>query len=242
MSTIDIFSRIELPNDKVFSCLLETDTLLRCSSLFFKQERLNSKGSKIETGSYFSQKCIFLDFLNLFYTVKEIIPNEKIVFQFDGIIKGLQTFYIVKDDTSSILREKLEFSLFNNFSFTAFDFLLTLFFYVDSYIKHLRLKSLLYKETQSVASDIRFITKEFSAIRSYILVDSDIGSINSIFDDLRKFALMLSPFIKIEDLTTNKEFKEGQEFNLDFIIPFIPKLSCHVSKNDMNKVIISFSN
>src|SRR3990167_6115141 len=111
MSSIDIFTRIQLPQEEVFNYLINPHTLSRCASPFFKLENLRSSNLKIDSNTYFSQKFVFSDFLQLFYTVKEVTSPKKILFNFEGLIKGSDCMDIISDDGSSILKEKIDFSL-----------------------------------------------------------------------------------------------------------------------------------
>lgn len=238
MATIDIFSRIELPIQEVFSSISNTNTLSRCVSPFFKLENLNLKNSKINLDTTFSQKCVFLELLQLFFTVKEIIPNEKILFNFNGLVKGTQCINLIEDESSCIIKEKFEFSLYNQFNFILLDFILSTFIYIDTYIRHLRLKYSLYKDHGFKVSNL---LKELSTIRSYIVIDSDINAITSLFEDLNKFAIWISPFLKIDTISKNKEYREENEFSLSFFLPFSPSFHCKISLKEVNKIIIYFS-
>ncbi len=240
MSTIDIFSRIELPKEEVFKYLSNSHTIARCASPFFKLENLRCKNSKIDQDTHFTQKNVFFDFLQLFFRVKEVIPPKKISYQFDGLIKGMQVVDIIEDEGSSLIKERLEFSLYNQFNIPLLDIFLSLFFYIDTFIRHLRLKSILYKESEVDKKKLN-IFKELSTIRSYIVIDARISDIESLFEDLNKFSLWLSPFLKLQTLNTH-DFKEGQEFSLKFIFPFLPCFYCRINKKSLNKIEISFSN
>lgn len=233
MSTIDIFSRIELPKEEVFKHLLNSHTISRCASPFFKLDNFNCKNSKIDQDTYFSQKCVFLELLQLFFTVKEIIPNSKIAFKFDGLIKGTQCINLIEDANSCIIKERLDFSLFNQFNLPLLIFILSIFFYLDTFIRHLRLKNILYKDNGSKTWNL---LKEYSTIRSYITINTNITAISSFFEDLNKLDIFLSPFLKID--TTN----QSDEFSLSFFLPLFPSFKCKINKKDSNKIIVSFSN
>lgn len=239
MSSIDIFTRIELPQEEVFKYLLNSHTLSRCASPFFKLENLSCSNSKIDLETCFSQKCALLDILQFFYRVKEIKPTEKILFQFDGLIKGLQCINLIKDENSCILKESIEFSLYNQFSLPILDLLLSILFYFDTLIKHLRLKNTIYKE--NLVSKKGNILKGLTAIRSYIIINANINEITSLFEDLNKFVLWISPLVKIKILNDKNDFKEGQEFSMEFLVPLLPGFYCTINKKDSNKIIISFS-
>lgn len=238
MPYLDIFSRIELPKEEVFKCLSSSHNIPRYSSPFFKLENISSKNPVIDLDTSFSQKCVFLELLQLFFRVKEITPNKKILFRFDGLIKGTQSINLIDDENSCIIKERLEFSLYNQFNLPLLAFVLSMFFYTDIFIKHVRLKNVLYKD---YGFEKRDILKEYSTIRSYIVIDANIKSINSLFEDLNKFSIWLSHFFKIEPLTQEQGFKEGNEFTLEFILPFLPLFQCKIDKKEPNKITISFS-
>lgn len=238
MSSIDIFTRIELPQEEVFKYLLNSHTLSRCASPLFKLENLSCSNSKIDLETCFSQKCVLLDILQLFYRTKEIIPNEKILFHFDGLIKGSQCINLIKDENSCILKESIEFSLYNQFSLPILDLLLSLLFYFDTFTKHLRLKNIIYKENPTNKENI---SKKLTTIRSYITVNANISEIISLFEDLNKFALWVSPLVKIKTLNNSREDKEEREFSMEFLLPLLPSFSCGITKKDLSKIIISFS-
>ncbi len=240
MTTIDIFSRIELPSEQVFNYLLNPHTLYRCSSPFFQVENFNLENSKINTNSSFSQKCVFLDILQLYYNAKEIIPNEKLSYEFNGLIKGSQIANLISDGKSCILKEQLSFSLYNDFNFPIVNILLSILFYMDIFIKHLRLKSLLYKECSN-GRNKKSIFGDFGTIRSYIVIESDLGSILSLFEDLNKFSLWLPNLLQFSTSKNNKA-NDSNEFCLEFLLPILPKLSCKITKEESNKITISFSN
>ena len=240
MPSIDIFTRIELPQEKVFNYLLDSHTLSRCASPLFKLENLSCSNSKIDLETCFSQKCVLLDILQLFYSVKEITPDEKILFEFNGLIKGSQSINLIKDENSCILKETIEFSLYNQFSLPILDLILLLLFYFDTFIKHLRLKNTVYKE--NLAGKRENLSKEFTAIRSYIIINANINEITSLFEDLNKFALWVSPFVKIKTLNNKNNSKEEQEFSMELLLPLLPGFYCKINKTDSNKIIISFSN
>ena len=243
MSSIDIFSRIELPQKEVFKCFLETATFKRCVSPFFTIQNFTAPNSNLDTGTYFSLKCAFLDLLQFFVTVKEIIPDKKIVFEFNGLIKGTQTIYFIEDGkNNTLLREKFEFSLYNQFNLPLLSLILSTFFYIDACIKHFRLKSLLYKNFQLTANQKKNNLKDFFTIRSYIIVEAEVSEINALFQDLNKFSLWLSPFVKIDPSDEANEFKHGKEFLLTFALPVLGAFQCRINRNESNKVEISFSN
>lgn len=237
MSTIDIFSRIQIPKEEVFKHLISSHTISRCVSPFFKIENLNCSNSRLDLDSYFTQKCVLSELLQLFFNVKEIVPDKKILFQFEGLIKGKQCINLLEDENGCILKERIDFSLYNYFNFPVLDTFLALFFYLDTCIKHLRLKNILYKD-----SKMKSLLKDYSAIRSYIVIDADLKVINSFFNDLNKFALWISPFVKVTSLNHKQELEEGTEFSLEFMVPFIQSVHCKISKKQLNKIIISFSN
>ena len=239
MSTIDIFSRIELPTKQVFDYFLNPHTLYRCSSPFFKIENFNLENSKINTDSSFSQKCVFLDILQVYYSVKEIIPNEKISYQFNGLIKGTQVANLINDGKSCILKEELTFSLYNDFNFPVVNILLSVLFYLDTFIKHLRLKSMLYKECSN-GKNKKNILWDFGTIRSYIIIDSDLKNILSLFEDLNRFSLWLPDFLRFS-ANENNNTNSNKEFFLEFLLPILPKLSCKISREESSKILISFS-
>ncbi len=238
MGTIDIFSRIELPKKDVYDYLSYSSTISRFTSPFFKLDNLRCKSSTLDLNTHFIQKCIFLEFFQLYFAVEEIIPEDKIQYNFQGLIKGTQSINFLEDNSSCILREKIEFSLYNQFNLPLFDFILSIFFYIDIFIKHLRIKSALYKD---FCIEKENLSKESYAIRSYIVVDSNLGPISSLFEELGKFALCLPSFVRIKGLNGFKELKEGQEFSLEFLLPFLPEFSCKIEKKDSKKMTISFS-
>ena len=233
MTSIDIFSRIELPKKEVFNCFLEADTFKRCVSPFFTIENFTSTTSTIDINTYFSLKCALLDLLQFFVTIKEIIPGEKIVFDLNGLIKGTQTIYFIDDGNHTLLREKFEFSLYNQFNLPVLSLILSIFFYIDACIKHLRLRNVLYKNSQLTLDQRKNNFKDLFAIRSYIVVEADINEINLLFQDLNKFSLWLSPFVKIDLLNGKNEFT--------FSLPLLGAFQCRINKNDSNKVEISFA-
>ncbi len=240
MTAIDIFSRIELPQKEVFKNFLQVNTFTRCVSPFFTIENFTSSNSNIDTNTSFSLKCAFLDILQFFVTVKEI-TDKKIVFELNGLIKATQTIYFIEDEkNSTLVREKFEFSLYNQFNIPLLSLILSIFFYIDSFIKHLRFKSLLYKSFESTNSEKKF--KDLFSIKSYIVIEAPINEINSLFQDLNKFSLWLSPFIKIDSKSSENDFKCGKEFLLTFTLPILGAFCCRVNKNDSNKIEISFSN
>lgn len=240
MSVIDIFSRIELPKEEVFKYLSNSSTISRCSSPFFNLKNLRCKSQTIDLDTHFTQECVFSELLQLFFNVKEIIPNKKITYQFEGLIKGSQNISLIEDEKSCILKESIEFYLFNQFSLSVIDLFLSVFFYLDTFIKHLRLKSILYKDNPGIKN--QSILKDFSTIRSYIEIDADTNSIMSLFDDLHKLSLWISPFIKVDIRKNHKEIKEGEVFSVSFIVPFLSALNCIVEKKEDKKIKILFTN
>ena len=239
MSAIDIFSKIELPKEKVFEHLLKPNTIMRCVSPFFRLENLNCNNSMINLETTFNQKSILFDQINFFYKVRDIVPNEKIVFEFLGLIKGTQTIYLIEDNGNCILREKFEFSLYNQFNFSALDILLSFFFYIDSSVRNLRLKSILYKDSGVKGYKL---LNNLLAVRSYIIIDAQRDVISSLFENINKFALWLSPFFSVKNESEDYQLTTGKEFTLTFFLPILPELSCKVTRKDENKIIISFSN
>ena len=242
MSTIDIFSRIEFSQKEVFKYFLEVNTFKRCVSPFFTIENFTSNSPAFDTNTCFSLKCAFLELLQFFVTVKEIIPDKKIVFDLNGLIKGTQTIYFIEDSNGSLLREKFDFSLYNQFNLPVLSLILSIFFYIDACIKHFRFKNILYKDFQLTSNQKKNNFKDLFAIRSYIVVEADINEINTLFQDLNKFSLWLSPFVKIEPLSEKNEFKQGKEFLLTFALPVLGAFQCRINKNELNKIEISFSN
>ena len=243
MAAIDIFSRIGLSQEEVFKYFLQSTNFTRTVSPFFTIENFTSSGSTINTNTYFSLKSVFLDMLQFFVTVKEIAPGKKIVFDLNGWLKGTQTIYFINDDkNSTLIREKFEFSLYNQFNLPILSLILSIFFYIDACIKHLRLRNVLYKNLELTSSQKKNNFKNLFAIRSYIVVEADINEINSLFQDLNKFSLWLSPFVKIDLLSKENDFKHGKEFLLTFALPYLGSFQCRINKNESNRVEISFSN
>lgn len=243
MSSIDNFSRIELSHKEVFKSFLDSNIFTKFVSPFFSIENFTSSNSGIDANSYFSLKCSLIDILQFFVTVKEIVPDQKIVFELNGLIKGVQTIYFLKDgENSTVLREKFEFSLYNQFNLPILSLILSIFFYIDGCIKHFRLKNLLYKTSVFNALSEKERIKDFFSIRSYIVVEADIDEISSLFQDINKFSLWLSPFVKINPLSDGSDFQHGKEFLLTFSLPVIGSFQCRINKNELNKVDISFSN
>ena len=227
MSDINIFSRIELPKNEVFKYLSNSHTISRCTSPFFKLKNLRCKNQTIDLDTHFTQESVFLEFLQLFFNVKEIIPDKKITYQFEGLIKGIQSINLIEDENSCILKESIEFYLFNQFNLPVIDLILSVFFYLDTFIKHLRLKSIIHKDNPGIKN--LSVLKDFSTIRSYIEIDADVTNIMSLFDDLQKLSLWISPLIKID-------IKEKR-----FILPFLPALDFRIEKKDSKKLKISFA-
>ena len=151
---------------------------------------------------------------------------------FEGLIKGTKEIDLISDGACTILKEKYDVSLYNQFSLIPIDFLISILFSLDSNIKHLRLKNIIYKDLS--------IPKQKSAgsslsIRSYITIDSNIESINSFFEDLNKLALWISPYLKLDKYNNDL-------FSINFILPIFPDLSCTINTSIKNKVEIDFSN
>lgn len=239
MATIDIFSRIELPKKDVYDYLYSSFSISRFTSPFFKLDNLRCKGSTLDLNTHFIQKCIFLELLQLYFAVEEIIPENKIQYNFQGLVKGTQSTYFLEDNSSCILREKIEFSLYNQFNLPALDLILSIFFYVDIFIKHLRIKSALYKDFNVEKGNL---SKESNVVRSYIVIDSNLDEVTLLFDHINKIALCLPPFVRIKHANGFKELKEGQEFSIEFLLPFLPIFSCKIEKKDLKEIVISFSN
>ena len=226
MTAIDIFSRIELSHKEVFKCFVDANNFKKCVSPFFTIENFNSSNTQIDMNTCFSLKCAFLNLLQFFVTVKEIVPDKKIIFDLNGLIKGTQTVYFIDDgENNTLLREKFEFSLYNQFNLPVLNLILSIFFYIDACIKHFRFKT-------TFSNQNNF--KNLFAIRSYIVVEADISEINALFQDLNKFSLWLSPFVKIDLLNGKNEFT--------FALPALGSFQCRINKNESNKVEISFSN
>ncbi len=234
MSSIEIFTRFDLANKEIFDYLSRSSTFLRTGSIFFRTENFLCRNSKIDLDTSFSQKCVFSDLMQLFCKVQEISENEKISIKFDGLVKGLQSFNFIKDEESCILRESIKFSLYNNFNFFPIEIFLASIFYIDLFVRHLRLKNLVYKELSSAGQRKNSLI-DFSEIRTYIVIDSNIGEISSLIADLNKFALLLSPFTRMRNINEN-------EFLIDFLVPFLPELKCSLFKSKSNVLEISFSN
>ncbi len=242
MSSIDIFSNLNVSPKEAFKYLTNSHIIQRCSSPFFKLENFHCKNSKIDIDTYFLQKSVLSELFQLFFKVKEIVPENKIVFEFDGLIQGTQTIYVLDDPNikdNCLIREKIEFHFFNQFSFPLISLALILFFYFDTFVKHIRLKSIIKKETGLRYTDS---LDKYLAIKSYIVIDANLQWINSLFEDLTKFSLWLLPFLKIESQSKLIPFNEGQEFLLGFIVPFFPKLSCRIVKKSSNQITVSFEN
>ena len=237
---IDIFSRIELPKEEVFKYLVNSNTISRCVSPFFKLKNLRCKNQTIDLDTHFIQENVFSELLQLFFNVKEIVQNKKITYQFEGLIKGTQSINLIEDGDICILKESIEFYLFNQFNFPILDLILSAFFYTDTFIRHLRLKSIIYKEKPGIKN--QNIINDFSTTRSYIETDADINSIISLFDDLQKLSLWISPLVKINIKENHEEVKEGEVFSISFILPFLPALNCRIEKKDSKKLKISFTN
>ncbi len=243
MAAIDIFSKIELSQKEVFKHFLQTNTFTKSVSPFFTIENFTSATSTIDMNTYFSLKCMLLNLLQFFVTVKEIEPDKKIVFDLNGLIKGTQTLYFINDgENSTLLREKFEFALYNQFNLPVLSLILSIFFYIDACIKHFRLRNALYKNLQVTAGQKKDNFTNIFAIRSYIVIEADINEINSLFQDLNKFALLASPFLKIETHCENQELKEGQEFLVTLMLPILSRFNCRITRKKSNNIEVSFSN
>lgn len=232
MSSIELFSRFELTKEEVFNYLLKTQNISRYLSPFFNLESIQSNGAKIDLETYYIQKSVFLDSLQLFYKVSEIVPDNKISYSLNGLIKGTEKIHLVSVENSCIMRDKIDVSLFNEFNLLPINILISIFFYIDTCIKHIRLKSIIYKDlgvTKETAKN------EFSKIRSYIVIDSDFNSVNSLFEDFNKLALWVSPYLKLKKLNENN-------FSISFAFPLLPIFSCEINHSKSNKIEISFSN
>lgn len=239
MTSIDIFSKIELPQKEVLKYFLQTSTFKGCVSPFFTIEHFTSSNSNIDTNMSFCLKCAFLDLLQFYVTVKEI-TDRKIVFDLNGLIKATQTIYFIEDEKGdTLLREKFEFSLYNQFNLSLIGIVLSIFFYIDSFIKHLRFRNALYKNFSFAKKKN---PKDLFSVKSYMVIESPMSEINSLFQDLNKFSLWLSPFVKIESKNNENDFKPGKEFLLTFMLPVLGKFHCRINKNEYNKIEISFSN
>lgn len=224
MGYIEIFSRIDISPKEIYKYLISLDNFPRYISPFFKLENLHSSNSKLDENSSFTQKCAFLDLLQLFFKIKEIVPDKKIVYQFEGLIKGTNTIFLIEDENSCILRERLDFSLYNQFDLPLLNLLLSFFFQLDISIKHLRLKNIISKDIGIKQQDYLL---QYNTIRSYIAIDTNKETIFSLFDDLHKLSLWISPFIGIK--------------NFCLFLPFFPEFQCKITKKQEDKIIISFT-
>lgn len=232
MPSIETFSRFELTKEEVFSYILKSQNISRYLSPFFTLETVNSKNLNIDLETSYIQKSVFFDPLQLFYKVKEITPDNKIAYNIEGLIKGTQNIQLISDEDSCILREKTDVYLYNQFNLLPINILISFFFYIDSCIKHLRLKNTIYKDLGIQKS---LALNEFSKIRSYIVIDSNFDDVNSLFEDLNKLALWVSPYLKL-----NKE--DESHFSISFSIPLLPSLSCEINHSKKNKIEITFLN
>lgn len=232
MGYIEIFSRIDISPKEIYKHLISLDNFPRYISPFFKLENLHSSNSKLDENSFFTQKCAFLDLLQLFFKIKEIVPDKKIVYQFEGLIKGTNTIFLIEDENSCILRERFDFSLYNQFDLPLLNLLLSFFFQLDISIKHLRLKNIISKDIGIKQQDYPL---QYNTIRSYIAIDTKKETIVSFFDDLHKLSLWISPFMEIKNLNCE------QEFQACLFLPFFPDFQCKITKKEKDKIIISFS-
>ncbi len=64
----------------------------------------------------------------------------------------------------------------------------------------------------------------------------------SLFDDLQKLSLWLSPLLNIKVNENNKDIKEDNVFSLSFVLPFLPELNCRIEKKEDKKIKILFTN
>ncbi len=238
MSSIDIFSKINLTKKEAFNYLINANTVERCVSPFFTIQNLRSKNSRLDINTHFVQKCVFSELLQLYYRVKDIVEGEKIVFEFSGLINGTQTVYLLDNPSSEhncLIREKIEFSLFNQFSIPMINWSILFFLYMDTLIKHFRLKSLIKKN-----NGLKSLGNEYLTIKSYIVVDADLKEINSLFEDLTKLSLWLSPLFKIKSSSNNIDI--GKDFSIELTFPLLPLMVCKILKKDLNQFVISFEN
>lgn len=232
MPSIELFSRFELTKEEVFNYLLKSQNISRYLSPFFTLETIQSKNSKIDLETSYIQKSVFLDSLQILYKIKEIVPDNKISYSLEGLIKGTQNIQLVSIENSCILRDKIDVSLYNQFNLLPINILISIFFYLDTCIKHLRLKSIIYKDL-GISKEIA--SNEFSKIRSYIVIDADFNGVNSLFEDFNKLTLWVSPYLKLKKQNENN-------FLISFSMPLLPTFSCKINHSNPNKVEISFSN
>ena len=170
----------------------------------------------------------------MFYKVKEIVENEKISYTFEGLTRGTHNIQLASTGKNScVLREKVDVSLFNEFNLMPIDLFLSLFFHLDTCIKQLRLKSIIYKDLKIP------LLNDLSNIRSYIVIDANLESINSFFEDLNKLALWISPYLKLEKLESQDNIKR---FLLNFTGSPFPSIECTLLSQEKNKIQISFEN
>ena len=233
MPSIEVISRFEVPKEDFFNFLLKSNNISRYISPFFTLEKISSKNSNIDLDTYFIQKFALLDSLQIYYKVKDIIQNEKISYSFDGLIKGTHNIQLANTGNSCVLRENIDVSLHNELNLMPINLFLSLFFQLDTCIKQLRLKSILYKELKIP------LLNDLSNIRSYIVIDANLESINSFFEDLNKLALWLSPYLKLEKLESEDHTKN---FLLSFIPPLFPSIRCTLENQEKNKIKINFEN
>ena len=237
MSSFEIFSHIELESKEVYSYLVNSANLERCSSPFFELGNTNFTGPEINEDNFFIQKFSLLEQFQLFYKVKELIKDKKIVYDFNGVLKGTQKINLIENGKSCILREKFDFSLFNNLSIPALNFLLLTFLYVNSFISHIRLKNAIYKD-KKISPKSNFS----KPIRSYISINASIENIIPMFNDLNKLSLWLPSFIKIENFQ-NEETKENyKSFLINLTLPLLPTLTSKITYTNQNQITISFAN
>lgn len=232
MPSIEAFSRFETPKEELFNFLLKSSNLSRYISPFFTLEKINCKNSNIDQNTYFIQKFALLGSVEIFYKVKEIINNEKISYGFEGLTKGSHDIQLASTEKNScILREKIDVSLFNDLNLMPIDLLISFLFHLDVCIKQLRLKSIIYKDLKIP------LLNNLSNVRSYIVIDANIESINSFFEDLNKLALWISPYLKLEKLESGENIKR---FSLNFAAPLSPSIVCSLESQEKNKIQINF--
>ena len=230
MAIIETFSRINLPREEVFKFFLEAGSISNHLSPLFKIENFNSSGSLIDKDTYFVKKCILSNLLQLFVNVDEIVPGKKIIFNLNGLIKGKQTLYFIEDESSCLLREKTEVSLYDNFNLTVIDLLFSLLFNIDSIISHLKTRR---KISDGYKIQNPSLLKEMSKIRTYISINADKDSINSVFKDFNKFMSLISAItdIKFEN-KDHHSFKIGPDF--------FPQIQCNLDVEKEGKIRIKF--
>lgn len=238
MPSIELFLRLEIPDKEVFNYISNSHNLLRASSFFYSIENLLSSNSKIDENTSFLQRCVFSELLNLYYKVKEV-TDKKIVFDFNGLIKGQECINIINNEGFTILRDKIEFSTFNNFNFPLLDLIMCTIFNLDTFVKHLRLKNSIYNEIPKLSSTKSFSTKDLSVLRSYTTINSYTKDIMYLFEDLSKLALCLPSLLNIN--LKGKNQNNNIEFSLIPSFPFLPSVQCKVLKKEENKIVFSFS-